>query len=213
MGGILGIATRGAPLPVDAGMARSALESLSHRGAAGSGEATTLTAYLGNTYIEAVGNGDGRLPASPDGRYAVAFSAYNHRQDRVGVQHGLEIRMPYQDHEVARYANALPTALKHRGDWRKWLLRRVAERHLPHDAVWQSAKQMFALLVAHLFEDRLGRIYRETLAPGCRLSSWYSVEGMHQLLHRATVPGRDNSNTLWRLLTLELWLRALPTAR
>lgn len=143
------------------------------------------------------------------------LGAYNHRQDRVGMQYGLEIRMPFQDHETARFANSLPAALKHRGEWRKWLLRRVAERHLPHDAVWKSAKQMFALPVARLFEGRLGEIYRETLSPGCTLSRWYDVAGMHRLLddHRASDPEREHSNTLWRLLSLELWLRSLPSSR
>jgi asparagine synthase (glutamine-hydrolysing) len=140
------------------------------------------------------------------------LGAYNHRQDRVGMQYGLEIRMPYQDAEVARFANSLPASLKHRDDWRKWLLRRVAERHMPHDAVWKSAKQMFALPVSNLFEGRLDEIYRDVLSPGCKLSRWYDVGGMHRLLddHRASDEGREHSNTLWRLLSLELWLRALP---
>lgn len=142
------------------------------------------------------------------------LGAYNHRQDRIGMQYGLEIRMPYQDQEVQRLANSLPGSLKHHGEWRKWILRRVAERHLPYDSVWSSAKQMFALPVAHLFEGRLGEVFRDTLTPGCRLSRWYDVEGMHRLLadHRAAEEARDHANTLWRLLSLELWLRSLPAA-
>ena len=157
-----------------------------------------------------------RSPAGVDPLNAVLMldqltflGAYNHRQDRIGMQHGLEIRMPYQDHELVRFGNALPGSLKTRGEWRKWLLRRVAERHLPHDAVWQSAKQMFALPVAHLFEGRLGDIYRDVLGPECRLSRWYSVAGMHRLLDDHRAADRDHSNTLWRLMTLELWLRNL----
>ncbi len=139
--------------------------------------------------------------------------AYNHRQDRVAMRHGLEIRMPYQDPALAHFANGLGEPLKHRGEWRKWVLRRVAERHMPHDAVWRSAKQMFALPIAHLFEGRLGEIYRSTLHPGCAISAWYDIDGVHRLLadHRAGEEARDHSNTLWRLLGLEWWLQAMKT--
>jgi hypothetical protein len=70
---------------------------------------------------------------------------------------------------------------------------------------------MLALPVTHLFAGRLGDVFRETLGARCQLSARYSVEGMHSLLddHRPYDPDRDHSNTLWRLLTLELWLESL----
>lgn len=150
---------------------------------------------------------------------ATFLGAYLHRHDRVGMRRGLEVRPPFLDHEFTAFVNSLPADFKIRDGWQKWLLRGVAERHLPSDLVWRREKFQFAAPVLRLFDGSLGELAREMLGPDCELSSWYSVEGIRRLFddHRPEA-GRDHSNTLWRLLSLEFWLRALrgvavPTAR
>lgn len=89
-----------------------------------------------------VETGASTCPITPSGRdplnaallldRATVLGSYLTRQDRVGLRHGLEIRVPYLDHELARFANGLPSSFKLHDGIHKWLLRRVAERRLPH---------------------------------------------------------------------------------
>lgn len=53
------------------------------------------------------------------------------RNDRMGMAVGLESRVPYLDNELIRYAVNLPMRFKLRGATNKWVLRRVADNHLP----------------------------------------------------------------------------------
>ncbi len=144
---------------------------------------------------------------------ATFLGSYLHRQDRVGMRHGLEIRVPYLDHELARFANGLPTEYKLREGVHKWILRRVAERRLPHDVVWRREKIALSSSLNRLLDEGLEARFRDVLGPGSMLSGRYSTAGIAQLLDdHAPAAGRDHSNTLWRLFSLELWLRSLRTS-
>jgi asparagine synthase (glutamine-hydrolysing) len=145
---------------------------------------------------------------------ATFLGSYLHRQDRVGMRHGLEIRVPYLDHELARFVNGLPSSYKLRDDVHKWLLRRVGERRLPHDVVWRREKVALSSSLNRLLHEGLEARFRDVLGDGCLLGDRYSVDGMQRLLddHRPAQGGADHSNTLWRLFSLELWLRSLRSA-
>lgn len=144
---------------------------------------------------------------------ATFLGSYLHRQDRVGMRHGLEIRVPYLDHELARFANGLSPSFKLRDGVHKWLLRRVAERRLPHEIVWRREKIALSSSLNRLLDEGLEARFRDVLGAGAILSDRYSVDGIGQLLddHRPAETGRDHSNTLWRLFSLELWLQSLPS--
>ena len=47
----------------------------------------------------------------------------------------LELRPPFLDYSVVELARRLPGRFKVRGGEGKWLVKKVAERHLPHEVV------------------------------------------------------------------------------
>jgi asparagine synthase (glutamine-hydrolysing) len=68
------------------------------------------------------------------------------RCDRMSMAHGLEVRVPLLDDlEVVKLAFRIPLWLKLAPESKvvKWVLRRVAERLLPHEVAWRP-KQKFA---------------------------------------------------------------------
>ncbi len=68
------------------------------------------------------------------------------RCDRMSMAHGLEVRVPFLDVDLVRYAFQMAPRLKLRGGepTEKWILRRVAEEVLPEDIVWRR-KAKFAI--------------------------------------------------------------------
>jgi len=68
------------------------------------------------------------------------------RCDRMSMAHGLEVRVPFLDVDLVRYAFRMAPRLKMRGSAQteKWILRRVAEALLPEDVVWRR-KAKFAI--------------------------------------------------------------------
>jgi asparagine synthase (glutamine-hydrolysing) len=132
-------------------------------------------------------------------------------QDRVGMMFGLEIRPPFLDHPLNELANRLPPALKIRDGFSKWILRRVNERHLPAEIAWNRRKTALSAPVARMFGSGPLRIaFLDLIDDRSRVASYYSAAGMKRLLqmHDPSRNGHDHSNTLWRILALELWLRS-----
>jgi len=66
------------------------------------------------------------------------------RTDRMSMRSSIEARVPYLDNEVLSFALNLPHEYKIRRRESKYLLKKVAERYLPHDIVYRD-KQGFPL--------------------------------------------------------------------
>jgi asparagine synthase (glutamine-hydrolysing) len=81
------------------------------------------------------------------------------KADRASMMNSLEVRSPFLDIEVANFARRLPQSFKLRGKTTKYLLKRVAERLLPHDIVHRKKKGFGSPIGSWL---RSGRITPES---------------------------------------------------
>jgi len=98
------------------------------------------------------------------------------KADRASMMHGLELRAPFLDPEVAAFAARVPASLKYRKGTTKWLLKKALEPILPSE-VLHRRKQGFAVPLAGwlrridpqasghavpgLDEGRLARLWRD----------------------------------------------------
>lgn len=76
--------------------------------------------------------------------------------DRLSMWHSLELRVPYLDHRFVELAAGIPAQLKIRGFTQKYLLKKLAERRLPHDMIYHKKQG---------FEAPMGRWLRGPLLP------------------------------------------------
>jgi len=60
--------------------------------------------------------------------------------DRNSMAHGLEIRLPFLNHELVEFVFSLPSHFKIRQGWTKWLLRKSMENDMPAEIVWRKDK-------------------------------------------------------------------------
>jgi len=58
-----------------------------------------------------------------------------HRHDRLSMAASVELRVPFLENRLIDFAIHLPRRQKLRGNTRKWLLKQVAERHIPHENI------------------------------------------------------------------------------
>lgn len=63
--------------------------------------------------------------------------------DRNSMAHGREVRLPFLSHELVEFIFSLPSHLKIRNGWTKWLLRTTMEKSLPAEIVWRRDKVGF----------------------------------------------------------------------
>lgn len=132
--------------------------------------------------------------------------AYLTKVDVASMAASLEVRSPLLDQALLEMAWLLPDATKLRGGQRKWLLKRIAARHVPPSVIYRP-KMGFAMPLADWFRGKLGVMLEDYLDDSMAVSrGWLKVDAAYQALreHRG---GVDRSVRLWLVLWLELWFR------
>ena len=70
------------------------------------------------------------------------FVNYHMAADRLDMAHGVEVRLPFLDHELFEYCNGLPLAVLTDHPREKHLLREAMRPHIP-DSVYEAVKRPF----------------------------------------------------------------------
>jgi asparagine synthase (glutamine-hydrolysing) len=127
--------------------------------------------------------------------------------DRTSMGWSLECRVPLLDHRVTSLAARLDPALRIHGREGKYLLKRVAERYVPHELLYRK-KRGFRVPIRRWFKRDLldhtakllrgGSLFREGVL---------DPRGVEWVLSAQRKSWMNLSSTLWSLLFMELWAR------
>ena len=128
--------------------------------------------------------------------------------DRMSMAPSLEARVPLLDHVVIEFAVSLPSSLKMRDGVGKWLLRRAIEGTVP-DTVLTRPKQGFGVPLGRWFRRELSHRIDQLLSPSSAIYEFYDPARVRGIVTEHRAHRRDHSGTIWRLMLLDLWLRAL----
>jgi asparagine synthase (glutamine-hydrolysing) len=126
--------------------------------------------------------------------------------DRAGMAASLEVRVPFLDHELARFAWSLPLHMKLRDGLGKWLLRRVLYRHVPASLI-ERPKMGFAVPIGQWLKGPL-RDWAEALLSPARLKAEGLLrEDMVRQAWAQHLAGQaDHQHRLWSVLMFQQWL-------
>jgi asparagine synthase (glutamine-hydrolysing) len=123
--------------------------------------------------------------------------------DRATMLSSVEARAPYLDRDVTAFALSLPTELRVHGLTTKWVLKKAAEKWVPHDVIYRR-KRGLSVPIASWINRGLRAEVDRLLAPE-RLRE-HGLPDVAALLaeHRA---GRANhAKPLWAVVMLEYWM-------
>jgi asparagine synthase (glutamine-hydrolysing) len=125
--------------------------------------------------------------------------------DRASMASALEVRVPYLDNEMVRFARHLPPDRKLQGADFKHVLKRYARGRLPQ-AVLERPKKGFGAPLGKWFRSELKDLLVETLAPRTvEAQSFFRPEFVARLLNEHWSGHRDHRKQLFSLLTFTLW--------
>lgn len=129
------------------------------------------------------------------------------KADRMTMAHGLEVRSPFLDRDLADLALRLPPSFKLRGWSRKRVLKEAVRDLLPHD-VLHRRKRGFGVPLDRWFRTDL-RTYLESTLTGSqtRLGEHLAGDAVADLVAEHLSDVADHGHALWTLLTLEVFLR------
>jgi asparagine synthase (glutamine-hydrolysing) len=130
--------------------------------------------------------------------------------DRMSMRHSLEVRTPFLNVDIARFAEQLPESVLVEGSRGKLLLKEIAYRYLPRELV-DLPKQGFALPMSDWAKDSLLGIAATMLeSEDSRLRESFGSEGIAKFMGRQRSPGNFAAYQVWGVVALESWLRHHP---
>jgi asparagine synthase (glutamine-hydrolysing) len=133
------------------------------------------------------------------------------RVDRGSMLNSLEVRCPFLDTELVGLMMSMPTDLKMRGLRGKWILKRLAAKHLPRDIV-ERRKQGFRAPVARMLCGELREFALDTLSPGAvKRHGLFDHAVVGRLLDEHLNGRADNQKQLWSLLCFHIWLNQVSS--
>jgi|CXWL01.1.fsa_nt_gi asparagine synthase (glutamine-hydrolysing) len=127
--------------------------------------------------------------------------------DRMSMAHSIEAREPLLDHVLAEFAARLPMSLRIRDGVTKYLLKRVAERYLPHSIIYRK-KQGFGVPLEYWFKGDLRAYVRDVLfSHEAKTRGMLNPTAVEGLLRQYESGRSEYAQTIWLLLMLETWCR------
>ncbi|MEW6263559.1 MAG: asparagine synthase (glutamine-hydrolyzing) [Thermodesulfobacteriota bacterium] len=129
-------------------------------------------------------------------------------EDRLSMAFSIESRVPLLDYRLIELAFALEEGLKVGPGWSKHLLRRAVSGLLPEEIAWRKDKKGFPTPFQVWADGPLKLSIRELLLDsGGRLAQFLDRKQIKDFF-AAWDKGQRNHWLLWRLLSLEVWLRS-----
>ena len=127
--------------------------------------------------------------------------------DRMSMAHSLEVRPPFLDHRIVKFAASLPHNLKIRGGTLKYVLRELMRDKLP-PAVLRRKKEGLDIPIHDWFRGPLRPLLLDTLTEEAVARCGLFRPEMVRSLVQAHLERRANVGYhLWGLLILFLWMK------
>ncbi len=125
--------------------------------------------------------------------------------DKMSMAHGLELRVPFCDHQLAEIAASIPMRQRLAGGKLKGLLKLALRGVLP-DPLLHKRKQGFMLPLASWPRGPLAGLCDELLSPErVRRRGWFKPQAVTALIGRQRRGEATLTHRVYALMLLELW--------
>ncbi len=125
--------------------------------------------------------------------------------DRASMMNSLEVRVPFLDYRLVEYAAGLPDRFKLNGFKTKYILKKLALKHLPKSIV-QRPKKGFGIPISTWLNTDLRAPMLELLGES-RLKNQgiFEYAGVKELIDGHFDKKMNNRKQLWTLVCFQLW--------
>ncbi len=127
--------------------------------------------------------------------------------DRCSMAVGLETRSPFLDHQLVEFAAGIRPTYKLKGRTQKYILKQAMRGTLP-DNIIDRKKHGFGVPVGYWFRTDLSDYVTSTLLTAdARINDILEKDAIKAMVDTHQAGTADLGQTMWTLLTLELWLK------
>jgi len=130
------------------------------------------------------------------------------RQDKMSMAASIESRVPILDYRIVEFANSLPARYKQRGTQTKVILKKVAEKFLPHDVIYRRKSGFGVPLDIWMRENTGMRELANDVLSQERLDELDCKIDVAKLLSKHMSGQNDYGEFIWTILNFSLWKKA-----
>jgi asparagine synthase (glutamine-hydrolysing) len=132
--------------------------------------------------------------------------------DRASMAASVEVRVPFIDREVVQTAMQIPGDWKYRKKQGKYILKKVAEKYLPHSIIYRPKASFGAPIrswISHDLKPLIDELLSEQQVKSRGLFNYAFIKKLIDEDRKGTA---DHAYRIYQLITLELWLREFVDA-
>lgn len=131
---------------------------------------------------------------------------HNMRLDRMTMAHGVEARVPFQDHRLVEFTLNVPITLLFNGSAKKWL-GEIARLWLPDEIIDRRKVHFPSLPDQWLLGEGVNWAREVLLDEGALSREWLRPDVVEDYIKGHANKTEKKGRLLWALMTLELWLQ------
>jgi asparagine synthase (glutamine-hydrolysing) len=125
--------------------------------------------------------------------------------DRASMAHGLEVRVPFLDHQFAELVTGVPERFKLKGFTTKYIWKKAIKSRIP-DEIGRRGKKGFGIPIAKWFCKELKGLLLELLSEErIKRQGIFNTSVVQRLISDHLACRVDNRKKLWNLLIFQLW--------
>jgi len=127
--------------------------------------------------------------------------------DKMSMAAGVEVRVPFLDLDLVKFASTLPNRFKQRGSTGKWVLKQAMEPYLPRDVIYRPKTGFGAPLRSWIRNELRGELL-ELLSPDSLTSrNIFDPRAVRKLIEATDAGRMDGTYALFSMMCIEIWFR------
>ena len=119
--------------------------------------------------------------------------------DRNSMAHGVEVRLPFLNHELVEFLFTLPPHFKIRNGYTKWLLRQLGKEKLPNSIVWRTDKIGFEPPQKNWMQEKQMQDYIHSMKQNLVNEKVLNTSVLNKPIKASEAYTKNNNN--WKYLT------------
>lgn len=137
----------------------------------------------------------------------ISVPGFVHYEDRNGMAHGIELRVPYLDRDVVSAALSYPASVHFEGGWSKALLRRAVSPGVPAEIAWRTRKYPYPSALDAWLAEKPAEIAR-WIRRHSPVTEFFDSNGVERLVRAYEgQPSGHLGPTVWRVFIATAWHR------
>ena len=125
--------------------------------------------------------------------------------DRIGMHHSMELRVPFVDHTLMEFCAGIPNRLKIRKLEKKYLLKKMAGRYVPPDVLSHPKQGFGSPMTSWLREDLKPFVLENLSEERLKIHNLFNISYVQSMLQEHMGRRQNHYKQIFALLMFQRW--------